>query len=141
MNVTFYDVGPEGRMRRIVTLVSAAWERGKRLVIACADAEEAEALDRELWTFDEASFIPHEVVGMGQRPTDPDARIVLVGHEEDPIGAEVLLQASPVSRAFAERFAYVIDIVDHRSEEALQASRQRYKDWAADGHKPAFIKR
>ncbi len=141
MNVTFYDVPPEGRFPRIVKLVSAAWERGKRLLVICGDAAEAAELDQLLWTYDEAAFIPHEVVANGQAPKDPDARIVLMTEERDPIGAEILLQASPASRGFAQRYPFVIDLVDHRSQEALDASRARYKAWAADGFRPGFVKR
>ena len=141
MNVTFYDVQPDARISRIATLVNAAWERGKRLVVSCADAEEAEALDQLIWSFNEAAFIPHEIVPEGEPPKDPDARVILVTGEHDPIGAEILLQAAPVSRAFAQRYAYVIDLVDHRSPEALEESRNRYKQWAKDGFKPNFVKR
>jgi len=141
VNVTFYDVQPDARIRRIATLVNAAWERGKRLVVTCADAEEAEALDQLIWSFNEAAFIPHEIVAEGKPPKDPDARVILVTGEHDPIGAEILLQAAPVSRAFAQRYAYVIDLVDHRSTDALEESRNRYKQWAKDGFKPNFVKR
>jgi len=141
VNVTFYDIQPDARLPRIATLVNAAWERGKRVLVTCANAEEVSELDAWIWKFDEVAFIPHEVVAEGADPKDPDARIVLVEGEHDPIGAEVLLQASPVSRSFARAFPYVIDLVDHRSEGALEASRARYKAWVQDGVKPAFIKR
>ena len=141
MNITFYDVAPEARLKRIATLVNAAWERGKRLVITCADPSEASALDRLIWDYDAVSFIPHEVVAQGAKAKDPDARVVLVFEEHDPIGAEILLQASPVSPEFAQGYAFVIDLVDHRTPEALEASRARYKSWAQAGYKPKFIKR
>ena len=141
MNVTFYDVEPEARAQRIATLVSAAWERGRRLLVACADSAEASELDTLLWSHDAVSFIPHEIVAQGDSPRDPDARIVLVSGEHDPIGADILLQASPVSSEFARSYAFVIDLVDHRSEALLAASRQRYKAWADAGVKPTFIKR
>jgi DNA polymerase IIIc chi subunit len=139
VNVTFYDVGPGGRHARITRLVDAAWQRGKRLVITCGTGGEAAELDELLWTFEQGSFIPHEIVAAGQAPADPDARVVIVVGESDPIGADVLLQAAPVTPGFARGFAVVIDLVDHRSEEALAASRARYKAWVSAGVKPAFI--
>ena len=140
MNVTFYDVPAAGRQARIARLVQAAWDKGKRLLVTCADSAEASELDAFLWTFDEGSFIPHEVVGPGASVTDPDARVVLVTGEYDPIGADIVLQAAPVSQGFAGGFAYVIDLVDHRTEASVEASRARYKAWASAGTKPAFIK-
>jgi len=138
--VTFYDVPAAGRYARIARLVQAAWERGKRLLLTCADPAEAAELDALLWTFDEATFIPHEVVEQGAAATDPDARVVLVTGEYDPIGADIVLQAAPVSQGFAQGYPYVIDLVDHRSEATVTASRERYKAWVSAGTKPAFIK-
>ena len=109
--------------------------------MTCSGAEEAAELDRLLWSFDEVSFIPHEVVARGEAPKDPDAAVVIVTEEYDPVGAEVLLQVSPVSPDFARSYSFVIDLVDHRTEAALAESRGRYKAWVQQGLKPAFIKR
>ena len=139
-NVTFYDVPGDARMNRIVRLVEAAWERGKRLLIHCLDEDEAVALDGWLWSFQEEAFIPHERVAAGEKPEASDASVVLVWGEYDPIGAEVLLQAAPATMAFAEQYGVVIDLVDHRTPGALHASRARYKAWCAAGVRPVHRK-
>ena len=134
--VVFYDDPETTRGERIGGLVAAAWDRGKKLLIHCPDQRSAEALDAWLWTWREDAFLPHEVVLAGAKPTDSDARIVITVGEQDPIGADLLLQDGPTSLDFASGFPVVMDFVDHRSEEALQASRTRFKAWRSRGIEP-----
>ncbi len=136
--VTFYDTAADQRLDRIARLVEAASGRGLGVVIHCADAAAAETVDLFLWSWKQESFIPHEQVRPGEQPEDPDARVVLVTTEERPIAAEVLVQEAPCSFAFAQGFAHVIELVDHRTPEALAASRQRFRDWRQAGADPTF---
>jgi DNA polymerase-3 subunit chi len=136
--VTFYDTPADERLARIARLVEAAWDRGMGVVIHCADPAAAEAVDLYLWSWKQESFIPHEQVPPGAQPADPDARVVLVTSEERPISAEVLVQEAPCSFAFAQAFPHVIELVDHRTPEALAHSRQRFRDWRAAGADPTF---
>lgn len=136
--VTFYDVPPEGRDARVVRLAEAAWERGRKLLVRCADAETARRLDELLWTYSDAAFVPHEVVPPGSAPTDPELRIALVTSDDDPIRAEVLLCEAPVPFDVAERYDFVMELVDQRSPEALAASRARFRTWRERGANPEF---
>lgn len=138
--VTFYDGPPEHRLRRVTALASAAWERGRKLLIRCGDLRDAQTVDDLLWTAREESFIPHEVAQLDQPLRDAEARVVIVTGDYDPIGADVLVQEAPASFEFAERFGFVIDLVDHRSPELLRASRQRFKDWRERGANPDYRK-
>ena len=139
-NVTFYDVPGDARLSRIARLVAAAWERGKRLLIYCTDEAEAAQLDEWLWSYQEEAFIPHERVAASDKPLADNASIVLVWGEYDPIGADILLQAAPASVEFAKRYGVIIDLVDHRTPETLQASRSRYKAWCDSGVRPVHRK-
>ncbi|MEZ4264788.1 MAG: DNA polymerase III subunit chi [Myxococcota bacterium] len=136
--VTFYDTAADQRLDRIARLVEAASDRGLGVVIHCADAAAAEAVDLFLWSFKQESFIPHEQVKPGAAPEDPEATVVLVTAEERPIAADVLVQEAPCSFEFARGFAHVIELVDHRTPEALTASRQRFRDWRVAGADPTF---
>ncbi len=139
--VTFYDLPPQGRWPEVARLAEAAWRKETRLLILCGDPAEARAFDDFLWTFREDAFVPHELAPSGGAPlADPDARIVIVTEEATPIKASVLVQLSPGSMAFAESFRSVIDLVDHRDEARLAASRARYKAWVATGAKPDYRK-
>ncbi len=138
--VTFYDVPAEGRWPEVARLAGAAWRKDKPMLILCADPQEARAFDDFLWTFRDEAFIPHELVGDGAAPRDEDARIVIVTSEHRPVVAPVLVQLSPASMGFAAGFAAVIDIVDHRDEALLAASRERYRAWRDAGVDPGYRK-
>ncbi|MCC6623495.1 MAG: DNA polymerase III subunit chi [Deltaproteobacteria bacterium] len=132
--VTFYDIAPDQVFALAAKLAQAAWDKDKRLIIRCADAHEAKALDDHLWTFRDESFVPHEVFGGALR--DPRARIVITTRDERPIEADILLQLAPAELAFATGFDTVIDLVDHADEARLAASRQRFRAWSEAGTRP-----
>lgn len=138
--VVFYDVSPEARSGQVVRLAEAAWQREKKLLIFCGDGGGAQAVDEHLWTASDSSFLPHEVVAPGEKPRDQKARIVIVTAEEDPIGADLLLQLEPASMEFAARFSVVMDWVDHRSPDLLARSRERFKAWRDKGVVPEHVK-
>ena len=127
--VTFYDIPPQQRWTKIHGFVEAALRRKKPLLIHCADPATARELDEWLWTSRDDSFLPHEFVAPGKALSDEEATVVIVAAEMNPHQASVLVQEGPVRPEFAHTFEAVIDFVDHRSAEALQASRQRYKTW------------
>ncbi|MFT7579411.1 MAG: DNA polymerase-3 subunit chi [Myxococcota bacterium] len=137
--VTFYDVAPDARLALVSKLADAAWRRSKPMLIHTADPAEAKAVDNHLWTFREEAFVPHEIAGEGPL-SDPEAKIVIVTQESRPIEASILVQLTPVSPAFAQVFAAIIDIVDHRDDTRLTASRERFKAWRALGVTPTYKK-
>jgi DNA polymerase-3 subunit chi len=138
--VTFYDTDDERRFAQVAHLAEAAWARGRKLLIHSQAKDEVQALHDYLWTYTEASFLPHELLAPGEEPKDQDCRIALVSTEEDPIGADVLLMVTPTTFDFASRHAFVIDLVDHRSPELLKASRERFRSWREQGVQPVFKK-
>lgn len=129
LRVTFYDVPAEERWPTIFGLAEASLRKGMRMVIHCATDAAAEELDEWLWTFRDDAFLPHERA-VGSKPLkDDQAKVVLVSHPMNPHAATILVQDAPVPTEFAQTFETVIDLVDQRSDAALAASRQRYKDW------------
>ena len=130
--VTFYDIPPQQRWTKIHGFVEAALRRKKPLLIHCADIAVARELDEWLWTSRDDSFLPHELVAPGSVLRDDEATVVIVAGEMNPHRAAVLVQEGPARPEFARTFEAVIDFVDHRSPDALHASRQRYKQWRAD---------
>ena len=137
--VTFYDIAPEARFQLVAKLASAAWDKGKRLLIRC-DAREATALDQHLWVFREESFVPHEVCDDPEHLLDGEARVVIATRDARTIPADVLVQLAPCELAFAQAFDTVIDLVDHGDPGRLDASRARYKAWSESGLKPELKK-
>ncbi len=127
--VTFYDLPAQQRWTKIQLLAQAALRKGTPILVHCATDGVAMELDDWLWTSREDSFVPHEYVRPGQPLKDLEAKVVIVADELNPHACQVLVQEGPVRPEFAQTFASVIDFVDHRTPELLQASRQRYKRW------------
>ncbi len=137
--VTFYDTPPDGRWPRVARLAEAAYMKKRRAIILCADRSEATKIDEYLWSFRDDAFVPHELVA-DTEAEDATTPLVIVTSETQPIDADILIQLTPASLDFAARFVHVIDIVDHRTPELLQASRDRYKAWRTRGVTPVFQK-
>lgn len=138
-SVIFYDIPPDARFPLVSKLASAAWEKGRRLIVRAAP-EQASALDEHLWVFREEAFVPHEVAHDAASLLDPEARIVIVTHDVAPIAADILLQLAPCELAFARAFETVIDLVDNSDGQRLDASRARFRAWSEAGHRPELKK-
>lgn len=138
--VTFYDLPPEGRWPLIARLAEAAWTKGRRMAIHCADPGVARELDNYLWIFREDAFVPHEVRLQPDEVVDAEARIVLTAGDGCDFEADVLVQEAPLALDEAERFGSVIDIVDHRDLQLLEASRARFRSWRERDVVPGYRK-
>ena len=139
--VVFYDMPVDARLSWIAKLAERAWQRRKKMLIHCATVEDAQHIDESLWCFREDAFIPHEMIVEGQPLADPEARIVITTVEHDPLKADIFLATSPTpSLDFAANFETVIEIVDHRDDGGLAASRERYRSWKKRGVDVAYKK-
>ena len=135
--VVFYDVSPEAWDEEIFKLAAAAWSRGQaRLLIVVDGPKRAEDLDAFLWTHREEVFLPHEIAADTGDLMDPSARVLISSSHGHRHGATLLLADRPVPLDFAADFEVVMDVVDHRSDEALEASRARFKAWRQRGVQP-----
>lgn len=97
-----------------------------RAVVRCGSRARVEDLNRRLWTFDDASFLPHGAAGDGRPERQP---IYLTAGDETPNDADVLFlvdgaDASPEEIA---GFARVCLLFDARDDEAVAAARRRWK--------------
>jgi DNA polymerase-3 subunit chi len=128
--VDFYILGqadPARRMPFCCRLAARAWREGVSVWIRTADTAMTEQLDTALWTFDEASFIPH-----GTRPLDGDNPIV-INEAASPGGLLINLAGSLAADwQQRERVAEIITA----DEPTRQAGRARYRDYQQAGVVP-----
>lgn len=137
--VVFYDLDLSQRLELVAKLASAAWERRRTMLIRCR-ADEVAAIDEHLWTFQEASFLPHEVVRPNQPLKDSDARLLISAHDLKPAKPDLLLELTPCAFEFSQQFATVIHVIDATTPQTLNDSRARYKAWVQSGIKPELKK-
>jgi DNA polymerase-3 subunit chi len=119
-------------------LVGASLERGWRVLIRCESAERADAIDNLLWTFDEASFLPHAQQGDG----DPALQPVLITVEEgNANGANALFLiggAAPPDWSQQIDLTRIALMFDGRDPRMLGAARASWKDAEAAGHEVKY---
>jgi DNA polymerase-3 subunit chi len=121
-------------------LIEKTLERGWRALIRCDSAERAEALDTLLWTYDDASFLPHAQQGDGQSGRQP----VLVTVEEGNANAANVMflvgGAAPPAWDAVGDLTRIVLMFDGRDTQMLGAARASWKDAKAAGHDVTYWK-
>lgn len=106
-------------------------ERGKRAVVLLGSPERVEALNAHLWTFEQASFLPHGSARDGHAAHQP---VWLTHLDENPNGAAYLFVADGARSERVGEFERVSEIFDGRDEAALAEARARWAAYKAEGH-------
>jgi DNA polymerase III subunit chi len=110
--------------RALPRLLERALKEGHRVVVLAGSAERVAHLDQVLWTYDDASFLPHGSAGDGNAARQP---IFLTETEANPNQADMLVLVDGASAREARGFARVCDMFDGNDEAAVEAARQRWR--------------
>ena len=117
-------------------LLERAYDEGRRVVVRVSSQEMVEALNNRLWTYDDASFLPHGAAGDGDPMTEP---IFLTAKVENPNAATVLVLLSGAETSpDDEVFDQVVRLFDGRDEEALAEARREWKRLKDEGRSLSY---
>lgn len=119
-----------GKDAAVCKLAHKAFRLGHRIYILTHDHEDAQRLDRLLWTFSAGSFIPH---GLGARPANADMPVLIGRDEPPPAHEDVLIQLTPQVPEFFSRFQRVAEVVDGSDDEKTRA-RERFRFYRDRGY-------
>jgi DNA polymerase-3 subunit chi len=112
-------------------LLEQALEEGRRVLVRTSSDEMVAALNERLWTYDDASFLPHGAAGDGDPMTQP---IFLTSELENSNAASMLVRLSGAEAGEADdAFDLVVLLFDGRDEASLAHARgewRRLKDQA-----------
>ena len=112
-------------------LLERTYDEGRRVVVRASSQEMVEALNDRLWTYDDASFLPHGAAGDGDPMSQP---IFLTTKVENPNAATMLvLLAGAEMSPDDEAFDPVVRLFDGRDEEALAEARREWKRLKDEG--------
>jgi DNA polymerase III subunit chi len=127
----FYHLQRRSLERVLPTLLEKSLERGWRVVVQAASEERIEALDAQLWTFRDDSFLPHGTWREGGAREQP---ILLTLDADNPNGATVrfLVDGAPVP-ADADAYQRIVLIFDGDDPDAVAAARERWREGKAKG--------
>ncbi len=128
--VGFYHLTGTTLDRALPKLLERALVGGDRVVVVAGSQERIDYLDTLLWTYDEASFLPHG----GARDGNAGRQPVWLGlSDENPNGAAIVMLVDGASADLA-RYRRCLDIFDGNDETAVAAARLRWSAAKAAGH-------
>jgi len=117
-------------------LLENAIEEGRRVVVRAASPEAVAALNDALWTYDDASFLPHGAASDGDPTTQP---IYLTAKVENPNGAaELVLLAGAETAPGDAAFDPVIRLFNGRDEESIAEARREWKRLKDEGRSLSY---
>jgi DNA polymerase-3 subunit chi len=129
--IGFYHLLTTPLERALPRLLERASGQGHRIVIRAVSPERVEHLNALLWTYDDASFLPH---GSGRDGNPAAQPIWLSDRAENPNGATILFLVDGVEAEDMAAFARCIDMFDGNDEAAVEAARGRWRRAQAAGH-------
>jgi DNA polymerase III subunit chi len=113
------------------SLLEAALEEGRRVLVRASSDEMVAALNERLWTYDDASFLPHGAAGEGDPMTQP---IFLTSGLGNPNAATMLVRLSDAETSEADdAFDVVVLVFDGRDEAALGRARSEWRRLKDEG--------
>ncbi|MGA8586646.1 MAG: DNA polymerase III subunit chi [Roseiarcus sp.] len=112
-------------------ILERALEEGRRVLVRASSGEMAAALNERLWTYDDASFLPHGAAGDGDPETQP---IFLTCEVENLNAATMLVRLSGAEAAKSdEAFELALLVFDGRDEASLAHARAEWRRLKDEG--------
>jgi len=133
--VYFYHLEHQPLDRVLPRLLKAAFERGWRTVVQAGSGERVEAISTLLWTFEDDGFLPHGTKADGLGELQP---IWLTDAGDTPNGATVRFFVDGATPEAVDGLTRAVIIFDGRDEAALQAARDNWKRFRAEGRQVSY---
>jgi DNA polymerase III subunit chi len=129
--IGFYHLLATPLERALPRLIERARAQDYRIVVRAASTERVEHLNALLWTYDDASFLPHGSARDGNPEAQP---IWLTERAENPNGATMLVLVDGVEAEDVAAFARCADLFDGNDEAAVAMARERWRRAKEAGH-------
>ena len=133
--VGFYHLTATPLERALPQLLERALAQGHRIVVMAGSDERVAALDAALWSYSDASFLPHGTAQSGHAARQP---VFLTAADENPNAATMLVLVDGAASQHLGEFKRVCDMFDGNDAEAVEAARGRWRTAAAAGHTTAY---
>lgn len=124
-DVLFYHLQQQPLEAVLPLLLEKTLERNWRAVVRLGSAARLAALDDALWTYADASFLPHGIAADGGAEGQP---ILLTTEDERPNGAHVVFLADGAPLPADLGVERLVLLFDGNDDEALAAARATWRD-------------
>ena len=123
--IRFYHLEQRRVDQALPPLLERALEEGRRVLVRASSEEMVAALNERLWTYDDASFLPHGAAGDGDPMEQP---IFLTTELKNANAATMLVRLSGAETSEADdAFDLVVLMFDGRDETALAEARGEWR--------------
>ncbi len=129
--IGFYHLLSTPLERALPKLLERARAQSHPIVVRAGSPERVAQLDTVLWTYEEASFLPHGSARDGNPGAQP---IWLTDRDENPNHATMLVLVDGVEAADLPSFVRCVDMFDGNDDSAVAAARERWRNARAAGH-------
>jgi len=129
--IGFYHLLSMRLEQALPRLLERALRQGHRIIVRAASPERIEHLNAALWTYDEASFLPHGSARDGHAAAQP---VWLTHLDENPNAASMLVLVDGSNAPDLAAFARCADLFDGNDGEAVAAARGRWRQAREAGH-------
>ena len=129
--IYFYHLERQPLDKVLVNLLERSLGRGWSCVVQAGSDERVDALDTLLWTYDEASFMPHGTARDGHPRLQ---KVFLTTGEDNPNGAQIRFLVDGAAIPDVSGYARAVYMFDGRDADAVAAARQQWTVAKAAGH-------
>lgn len=133
--VGFYHLTRSTLEQALPRLLEKVYASGKKAILRASDAERLELLNRALWTYDNASFLPHGTRADGHAEAQP---IYLTTEIENPNGASILVLVEGAEAPDLGSYDRVLELFDGGDPQAVEVARTRWREARASGHEAVY---
>ena len=131
--VDFYILYTDSRQEKNILVgqvTHKAWQQGYRIHIQTQSPAQARFIDKLLWTYQEDSFLPHDIY-----PDVPESMAPIQIGYSSQIGENmrVLINLTEQIPSFCEQFERIVEIVDDIPS-ARESGRTRYRLYKSQGY-------
>jgi DNA polymerase-3 subunit chi len=133
--VLFYHLERQPLETALPGLLLRSLERGWRVVVKVGSEERLEALNTHLWSFDDASFLPHGSAADGNAESQP---VFLTIGDDNPNEANVRFLVDGAEAPELSGYERTVFMFDAADAEAVARSRTAWKAARDGGHDATY---
>jgi DNA polymerase-3 subunit chi len=129
--VYFYHLQNQPLEKVLPQLLEKCLERGWRCVVQAATDERVQALDQQLWTWRDDSFLPH---GTDREANAAEQPVLLTTSDGNANSAKARFFVEGASSENLAGYARAIHLFDGNDPDAVDGAREQWKSAQAAGH-------